>query len=53
MTNFATKHVLEKRSSNGQLWSERLAGVTTQTKYHAYTVLEFDPPRAEPAQLSS
>ncbi|WP_313011968.1 MBL fold metallo-hydrolase [Brevundimonas sp.] len=40
MTNFATKHVLEKRSSNGQLWSERLAGVTTQTKYHAYTVLE-------------
>jgi glyoxylase-like metal-dependent hydrolase (beta-lactamase superfamily II) len=40
MTNYATKHVLEKKSSNGQLWSERLAGVTTQTKYHAYTVLE-------------
>ena len=40
MANYATKYVLEKRSSNGQLWSERLAGVTTQTKYHAYTVLE-------------
>lgn len=40
MANFATKYVLEKKSSNGQLWSERLAGVTTQTKYHAYTVLE-------------
>lgn len=40
MANYATKYVLEKRSSNGQLWSERLAGVTTQTKYHTYTVLE-------------
>ncbi|GGD40239.1 MBL fold metallo-hydrolase [Aureimonas glaciei] len=40
MANYATKHVLEKKTSNGKLWSERLAGVTTQTKYHAYTVLE-------------
>ncbi|AEC19446.1 hypothetical protein PT7_0906 [Pusillimonas sp. T7-7] len=40
MVNYATKHVLEKKTSNGKLWSERLAGVTTQTKYHAYTVME-------------
>jgi glyoxylase-like metal-dependent hydrolase (beta-lactamase superfamily II) len=40
MANYATKYVLEKKTSNGKLWSERLAGVTTQTKYHAYTVME-------------
>lgn len=40
MANFATKYVFQKKSSNGQLWSERLAGVTTQTMHHAYTALE-------------
>lgn len=40
MVNYTTKYVLEKKTSNGKLWSERLAGVTTQTKYHAYTVME-------------
>ena len=32
--------VLQKQTSDGRLWRERLAGVTSQTKYHAYTVLE-------------
>lgn len=40
MANYTTKHVLEKPTSNGQLWWQRLAGITSQTKYHAYTVLE-------------
>lgn len=40
MTNHVTKLMLEKVTSTGQLWQERLAGVTTMTKYHAYTVLE-------------
>ncbi|WP_224401711.1 MBL fold metallo-hydrolase [Pseudonocardia sp. ICBG1034] len=40
MANHATKYVLEKETSTGQLWWERLAGATSQTEYHAYTVLE-------------
>ncbi|MFZ3555908.1 MBL fold metallo-hydrolase [Streptomyces sp. BH055] len=40
MANYTTRHVLEKETSDGRLWWERLAGATTQTKYHAYTVLE-------------
>jgi glyoxylase-like metal-dependent hydrolase (beta-lactamase superfamily II) len=40
MANFTTKYVLEKQTSDGRLWWERLAGATSQTKYHAYTVLE-------------
>ncbi|AOS63717.1 MBL fold metallo-hydrolase [Actinoalloteichus hymeniacidonis] len=40
MANHTTRHVLEKKTSDGRLWWERLAGVSTQTKYHAYTVLE-------------
>lgn len=40
MAEYAAKHVPEKTTSNGKIWSERFVGVTTQTKYHAYTVLE-------------
>jgi glyoxylase-like metal-dependent hydrolase (beta-lactamase superfamily II) len=50
MANYTTQYVLEKKTSNGQLWWERLAGATTQTKYHAYTVLEsirLERPRAD------
>src|SRR5690606_464876 len=51
MTNYATHHVLEQKTSNGKLWSERLAGVPTQTKYHAYTLMEslrLERPRPNP-----
>lgn len=40
MVNYVTEKMLSKVTSNGQLWEERLAGVTTNTKYHAYTVVE-------------
>ncbi|MCK9868837.1 hypothetical protein AB0M72_17015 [Nocardiopsis dassonvillei] len=40
MANYTTRHVLDKETSDGRLWWERLAGATTQTKYHAYTALE-------------
>lgn len=40
MVNYVTDKVLSKVTSNGQKWEERLAGVTTNTKYHAYTIVE-------------
>ncbi|MFJ9553603.1 hypothetical protein ACIRPH_07290 [Nocardiopsis sp. NPDC101807] len=40
MANYTTRHVLEKETSDGRLRGERPAGATTQTTYHAYTVLE-------------
>ncbi|MCF6406235.1 MBL fold metallo-hydrolase [Chitinophaga filiformis] len=40
MVNYVTEKMLSKVTSNGQKWEERLAGVTTNTKYHAYTVVE-------------
>ncbi len=40
LTNYATKKTLEKVSSNGQTWSQLLAGVDVMTKYHAYSVVE-------------
>jgi len=40
MTNYVTKKTLEKVSSNGQIWAQRLAGADVMTKYHAYSILE-------------
>jgi glyoxylase-like metal-dependent hydrolase (beta-lactamase superfamily II) len=40
MVNYVTEKMLSKVTSNGQKWEERLAGVTTNTKYHAYTIVE-------------
>jgi hypothetical protein len=40
MTNYVTKQTLEKKTSNGQTWAERLAGADVMTKYHAYSILE-------------
>ncbi|MBC8113619.1 MAG: MBL fold metallo-hydrolase, partial [Candidatus Saccharimonas sp.] len=37
LANYVTERMLVKRTSNGEKWSERLAGVTPFTKYHAYT----------------
>lgn len=34
LTNYATKKVLTKKSSNGQTWAQRLAAADVQTKYH-------------------
>jgi glyoxylase-like metal-dependent hydrolase (beta-lactamase superfamily II) len=40
MTNYATKKVLTKESSNGQTWAHRLAGADVMTKYHVYCIIE-------------
>jgi glyoxylase-like metal-dependent hydrolase (beta-lactamase superfamily II) len=40
MTNYATKKVLTKTSSNGQTWAQRLAGADVMTKYHVYCLIE-------------
>lgn len=40
MTNYATKKVLTKQSSNGQTWAQRLAGADVMTKYHVYCLIE-------------
>jgi glyoxylase-like metal-dependent hydrolase (beta-lactamase superfamily II) len=40
MANYITERMLTKKTSNGQIWPERLAGATPFTKYHAYTVME-------------
>jgi glyoxylase-like metal-dependent hydrolase (beta-lactamase superfamily II) len=40
MANYVTHKILEKKTSNGQYWTERLAGVDTYTKYHAYTIVQ-------------
>ncbi|MDT7724845.1 MAG: hypothetical protein QOI21_1421 [Actinomycetota bacterium] len=40
LTNYVTKQTLEKKTSNGQNWAERLAGADVMTKYHAYSILE-------------
>ncbi|WP_261561801.1 MBL fold metallo-hydrolase [Frankia tisae] len=40
MVNYATEKTLNKVTSNGQKWPERLAGATVWTKNHAYTVVE-------------
>jgi glyoxylase-like metal-dependent hydrolase (beta-lactamase superfamily II) len=40
LANHATKKTLEKQSSNGQNWAERLAGADVYTKYHAYSIVE-------------
>ena len=38
--NYVIERMLSMTTSNGQKWAERLAGVTVNTKYHAYTMLE-------------
>jgi glyoxylase-like metal-dependent hydrolase (beta-lactamase superfamily II) len=40
MANYITEKTLTKTTSNGQTWPERLAGATSFTKYHAYTVMQ-------------
>lgn len=40
MTNYVTKRTLQKVTSNGQIWAQRLAGADVMTKYHAYSILE-------------
>ncbi len=40
MANEVTKRTLSKTTSNGKKWIERLAGATSMTKYHAYTIVE-------------
>jgi glyoxylase-like metal-dependent hydrolase (beta-lactamase superfamily II) len=40
MANYVTKKTLEKVSSNGQTWAERLAGADVMTKYNSYTIVE-------------
>jgi glyoxylase-like metal-dependent hydrolase (beta-lactamase superfamily II) len=40
MANEVTRTVLNKVSSNGQRWADRLAGATNMTKYHAWSIME-------------
>jgi glyoxylase-like metal-dependent hydrolase (beta-lactamase superfamily II) len=40
ITNWATKRVLTKTTSNGQTWAHRLAGADVMTKYHIYSLVE-------------
>lgn len=40
MANYVTGKVLNKVSSNGETWADRLAGATSMTKYHAHTIVE-------------
>jgi glyoxylase-like metal-dependent hydrolase (beta-lactamase superfamily II) len=40
MANYITEKTLTKKTSDGRTWPERLAGATSWTKYHAYTVME-------------
>jgi glyoxylase-like metal-dependent hydrolase (beta-lactamase superfamily II) len=40
MVNYVVEKMLTKVTSNGKLWQDRLAGVTANTKYHAYTIVE-------------
>ena len=39
VTNWVTKTVLTKTTSNGQTWAQRLAGADVSTKYHIYCIL--------------
>jgi len=38
--NYVIEQMLTMTTSTGEKWEERLAGVTVNTKYHAYTMLE-------------
>jgi glyoxylase-like metal-dependent hydrolase (beta-lactamase superfamily II) len=40
LTNYATKKVLTKKSSNGQTWAQRLAAADVQTKYHVSCLVQ-------------
>jgi glyoxylase-like metal-dependent hydrolase (beta-lactamase superfamily II) len=40
ITNWATKQVLTKTSSNGQTWEQRLAGADVATKYHIFCLIQ-------------
>jgi hypothetical protein len=39
-TNYTTKKMLEKATSNGKTWAERLNGADVMTKHNAYYMLE-------------
>jgi len=39
-TNYVTKKMLEKTTSNGKTWAERLNGADVMTKHNAYFMLE-------------
>ena len=40
LVNYVTKRVLERRTSNGKLWAERLNGADVLTKHNAFSMLE-------------
>jgi hypothetical protein len=40
LVNYVTKRVLERRTSNGKLWEERLNGADVLTKHNAFSMLE-------------
>lgn len=40
MTNFATKKMLERVTSNGKRWAERLNGVEAMTQHNVYSMIE-------------
>jgi glyoxylase-like metal-dependent hydrolase (beta-lactamase superfamily II) len=40
VTNWATKRILTKVSSNGQTWMQRLAGADVATKYHVFCIIQ-------------
>ena len=40
LTNYATKKVLTKTTSDGRTWGQRLAAADVMTKYHVYCLIE-------------
>ena len=40
LVNYVTKKTLEKKTSNGQRWEERLNGADVLTKHNAFSILE-------------
>jgi glyoxylase-like metal-dependent hydrolase (beta-lactamase superfamily II) len=40
ITNWATKQILTKTTSNGRTWAQRLAGADVMTKYHIYCLIQ-------------
>ncbi|RVK33836.1 MBL fold metallo-hydrolase [Sinorhizobium meliloti] len=40
LANEVTFRTLSKKTSTGELWTERLAGASNMTKYHAWSIME-------------
>jgi hypothetical protein len=40
LTNYVTKKMLEKATSNGKRWAERLNGADSMTKHNAFSMVE-------------